>query len=82
MANVNLARWQFAFVTINHFFFVPITIGLAFLTALLQTAWQLRHGRGDGGVHPVGPARARRPDPGDAFHHADLESWQSVWDRP
>jgi cytochrome d ubiquinol oxidase subunit I len=26
-------------VTINHFFFVPITIGLAFLTALLQTAW-------------------------------------------
>src|ERR1700751_3599597 len=24
---------------INHFFFVPITIALAFLTALLQTAW-------------------------------------------
>ena len=39
MANVDLARWQFAFVTINHFFFVPVTIGLAFLTALLQTAW-------------------------------------------
>jgi cytochrome bd ubiquinol oxidase subunit I len=39
MTNVDLARWQFAFVTINHFFFVPITIGLAFLTALLQTAW-------------------------------------------
>jgi cytochrome bd ubiquinol oxidase subunit I len=37
--NVDLARWQFAFVTINHFFFVPITIGLAFLTALLQTTW-------------------------------------------
>src|SRR5213078_3414936 len=37
--NVDLATWQFAFVTINHFFFVPITIGLAFLTALLQTAW-------------------------------------------
>jgi cytochrome bd ubiquinol oxidase subunit I len=37
--NVDLARWQFAFVTINHFFFVPVTIGLAFLTALLQTAW-------------------------------------------
>ncbi|HET7245967.1 MAG TPA: cytochrome ubiquinol oxidase subunit I [Streptosporangiaceae bacterium] len=42
--NVDLARWQFAFVTINHFFFVPITIGLAFLTALLQTAWH-RSGR-------------------------------------
>src|SRR5215475_2636895 len=37
--NVDLARWQFAFVTVNHFFFVPITIGLSFLTALLQTAW-------------------------------------------
>jgi cytochrome d ubiquinol oxidase subunit I len=37
--NIDLARWQFAFTTINHFFFVPVTIGLAFLTALLQTAW-------------------------------------------
>jgi cytochrome d ubiquinol oxidase subunit I len=37
--NVDLARVEFAFVTINHFFFVPITIGLAFLVALLQTAW-------------------------------------------
>src|SRR6516165_4928309 len=37
--NVELARWQFAFVTVNHFFFVPVTIGLAFLTALLQTTW-------------------------------------------
>src|SRR6516165_9384956 len=37
--NVDLARIEFAFVTINHFFFVPVTIGLAFLTALLQTAW-------------------------------------------
>ncbi len=39
MSTVNLARWQFGFVTVNHFFFVPVTIGLAFLTALLQTAW-------------------------------------------
>src|SRR5450631_3096072 len=39
MTNVDLARWQFAFTSINHFFFVPVTIGLAFLTALLQTAW-------------------------------------------
>lgn len=30
---VDLARWQFAFVTVNHFFVVPVTIGLAFLTA-------------------------------------------------
>ena len=39
MTNVDLARWQFAFTSINHFLFVPITIGLAFLTALLQTVW-------------------------------------------
>jgi cytochrome bd ubiquinol oxidase subunit I len=39
---VDLARWQFAFTSVNHFLFVPITIGLAFLTALLQTAWYRR----------------------------------------
>src|SRR6266700_7341331 len=44
MTNVDLARVEFAFVTVNHFFFVPITIGLAVLTALLQTAWY-RSGR-------------------------------------
>jgi cytochrome bd-type quinol oxidase subunit 1 len=32
MTNVDLARWQFAFTSINHFLFVPITIGLAVLT--------------------------------------------------
>jgi cytochrome bd ubiquinol oxidase subunit I len=37
--NETLARWQFGFVTVNHFFFVPVTIGLGFLTAVLQTAW-------------------------------------------
>src|SRR6476659_8456743 len=46
MTNVDLARVEFAFVTIKHFFCVPITIGLAFLTALLQTAW-VRSGRDD-----------------------------------
>ena len=44
MSNVDLARWQFAFTSVNHFLFVPVTIGLAFLTALLQTAWH-RSGR-------------------------------------
>jgi cytochrome bd ubiquinol oxidase subunit I len=39
----DLARWQFAFTSVNHFFFVPVTIGLAFLTALLQTAWYRRN---------------------------------------
>src|SRR5256885_6216682 len=34
-----LSRWQFATTSIYHFLFVPVTIGLAFLVALLQTAW-------------------------------------------
>jgi cytochrome bd ubiquinol oxidase subunit I len=34
-----LARWQFATTSIYHFLFVPVTIGLAFLIAILQTAW-------------------------------------------
>jgi len=37
--NLDLARWQFAMTSIYHFLFVPVTIGLAFLVALLQTAW-------------------------------------------
>jgi cytochrome bd ubiquinol oxidase subunit I len=35
----DLARWQFATTTIYHFLFVPVTIGLAFLVAVLETAW-------------------------------------------
>jgi cytochrome bd ubiquinol oxidase subunit I len=37
--NLDLARWQFAMTSIYHFLFVPVTIGLAFLVALLETAW-------------------------------------------
>ncbi len=44
MTKLDLARLQFAATSIYHFLFVPITIGLAFLVALLQTAW---HRRGD-----------------------------------
>jgi len=32
-----LSRWQFAIVTVFHFFFVPVTIGLGFLVAYMQT---------------------------------------------
>jgi len=35
----HLARWQFAITTIFHFFFVPLSIGLVFFTAVMQTAW-------------------------------------------
>jgi cytochrome bd ubiquinol oxidase subunit I len=39
MDALDLARWQFGIVTIYHFFFVPLTIGLSFLVALMQTVW-------------------------------------------
>ncbi len=37
--NVDLARIQFGLTSIYHFLFVPITIGLSFLVAGMQTAW-------------------------------------------
>jgi cytochrome d ubiquinol oxidase subunit I len=37
--NLDLARWQFAVTTVYHFLFVPLTIGLSFLVAGMQTAW-------------------------------------------
>ncbi|AXT86602.1 cytochrome ubiquinol oxidase subunit I [Aeromicrobium sp. A1-2] len=39
MEALDIARWQFGIVTVYHFFFVPVTIGLSFLVAGLQTAW-------------------------------------------
>src|SRR5215467_2278199 len=39
MSSLDLARVQFAMTSIYHFLFVPVTIGLAILTALMQTAW-------------------------------------------
>jgi cytochrome bd ubiquinol oxidase subunit I len=36
---LDLARWQFGITTVYHFFFVPVTIGLSFLVAGMQTAW-------------------------------------------
>ena len=34
-----LARWQFAILTIIHFFFVPLTLGLTIFLAILETAY-------------------------------------------
>jgi cytochrome bd ubiquinol oxidase subunit I len=36
---LSLARWQFGLTTIYHFLFVPLTIGMVLLVAILQTAW-------------------------------------------
>ncbi|HXR68258.1 MAG TPA: cytochrome ubiquinol oxidase subunit I [Dermatophilaceae bacterium] len=39
MDPVDIARWQFAIVTVSHYFFVPITIGLSVIVAGFETAW-------------------------------------------
>ena len=39
MDPVILSRWQFAITTIFHFFFVPVTLGLAIFVALLETKY-------------------------------------------
>ena len=39
MDTLDVARWQFGITTVYHFIFVPLTIGLAPLVAIMQTAW-------------------------------------------
>jgi cytochrome d ubiquinol oxidase subunit I len=39
MSSLDLARWQFGITTVYHFIFVPLTIGLGFFVAGMQTAW-------------------------------------------
>lgn len=36
---LTLSRWQFGLTTLYHFIFVPLTIGMCLLVAILQTAW-------------------------------------------
>jgi len=36
---LELSRWQFGITTVYHFLFVPVTIGLGFLVAGFETAW-------------------------------------------
>lgn len=36
---VDISRWQFGITTVYHFIFVPLTIGLAPLIAVMQTLW-------------------------------------------
>lgn len=38
---VDVSRWQFGITTVYHFIFVPLTIGLAPLVAVMQTVWTI-----------------------------------------
>ena len=42
MDPVMLARIQFAVTTIFHFFFVPLSIGLVFMVALMETLYVVK----------------------------------------
>ena len=39
MNELALARWQFGITTVYHFFFVPLTLGLSILVAIMQTMY-------------------------------------------
>ncbi len=41
-STVDLARIQFAMTSLYHFLFVPLTLGLALLVAIMQTVWYRR----------------------------------------
>jgi cytochrome bd ubiquinol oxidase subunit I len=40
---VDISRFQFATTSICHFLFVPLTLGLAPLVAIMQTLWHRTH---------------------------------------
>jgi cytochrome bd ubiquinol oxidase subunit I len=42
MSTLDLSRWQFGITTVYHFIFVPLTIGLSLLVAVLQTMWLVK----------------------------------------
>ncbi|ABM13637.1 MULTISPECIES: cytochrome ubiquinol oxidase subunit I [Mycolicibacterium] len=41
MDALDVSRWQFGITTVYHFIFVPLTIGLAPLIAIMQTVWHV-----------------------------------------
>ncbi|NDU79670.1 cytochrome ubiquinol oxidase subunit I, partial [Actinomadura sp. DSM 109109] len=36
---LDLSRWQFGITTVYHFIFVPLTLGLTVLVAIMQSIW-------------------------------------------
>ena len=44
---VEWSRWQFAMTAIYHYMFVPLTLGLSFLLAIMETMW-VRTGKAEG----------------------------------
>ena len=42
MDTLDLSRWQFAITTVYHYLFVPLSVGLAYLIAVLQTIYVIK----------------------------------------
>ena len=39
---LELSRWQFGITTVYHFIFVPLTLSLSYLVAIMQTLWRVK----------------------------------------
>jgi len=50
MDALTIARLQFAITTVYHFFFVPLTMGLAILVAIMETSY-VSTGKGANSAH-------------------------------
>ncbi len=61
---VTLSRLQFGATALYHFLFVPLTIGLALLLAIMESVWVMT-GLNDNGFRDYDPAAGRytQPDP-------------------
>ncbi|HYH31371.1 MAG TPA: cytochrome ubiquinol oxidase subunit I [Pseudonocardia sp.] len=66
MTALELSRLQFAVVTVYHYLFVPLSISLATLTAVLQTAAHRAAKRSGAGAPKAGDRAAKRSGAGDA----------------
>jgi hypothetical protein len=42
MSVLGLSRWQFGITTVYHFIFVPLTLSLSYLVAVMQTPWRVK----------------------------------------
>jgi cytochrome bd ubiquinol oxidase subunit I len=42
MSVLELSRWQFGITTVYHFIFVPLTLSLSYLVAVMQTMWRVK----------------------------------------
>jgi cytochrome bd ubiquinol oxidase subunit I len=42
MTVLELSRWQFGITTVYHFIFVPLTLSLSYLVAVMQTLWRVK----------------------------------------